>query len=191
MGVTSDQKSGLILPEAPAQGGVLFGPNVSGPGATVPAMANAAGPDRDVQVRELSDALQDKGFLLTTTEDIINWARNGSLHWMTFGLACCAVEMMHTSMPRYDLERFGTAPRASVLDTTTVVSPGANFAHSAAQLEATLVGATTRNLPAPCSTARLIRASVWTVLPSPMSSPSTPPSPLSHRNASQLSPSRW
>jgi NADH-quinone oxidoreductase subunit B len=57
--------------------------------------------------------LQDKGFLLTSTEDIINWARIGSLHWMTFGLACCAVEMMHTSMPRYDLERFGTAPRAS------------------------------------------------------------------------------
>jgi NADH-quinone oxidoreductase subunit B len=46
--------------------------------------------------------LQDKGFLLTSTEDIINWARTGSLHWMTFGLACCAVEMMHTSMPRYD-----------------------------------------------------------------------------------------
>ena len=124
MGVTSDQKSGLILPEAPAQGGVLIGPNVSGPGATVPAMANAAGPDRDVQVRELSDALQDKGFLLTTTEDIINWARNGSLHWMTFGLACCAVEMMHTSMPRYDLERFGTAPRASPRQSDLMIVAG-------------------------------------------------------------------
>ena len=124
MGVTSDQKSGLILPEAPAQGGVLIGPNVSGPGATVPAMANAAGPDRDVQVRELSDALQDKGFLLTTTEDIINWARNGSLHWMTFGLACCAVEMMQTSMPRYDLERFGTAPRASPRQSDLMIVAG-------------------------------------------------------------------
>ena len=33
--------------------------------------------------------------------------------WMTFGLACCAVEMMQASMPRWDLERFGFAPRAS------------------------------------------------------------------------------
>ena len=33
--------------------------------------------------------------------------------WMTFGLACCAVEMMQASMPRYDLERYGFAPRAS------------------------------------------------------------------------------
>ena len=31
--------------------------------------------------------------------------------WMTFGLACCAVEMMQVSMPRFDIERFGFAPR--------------------------------------------------------------------------------
>ena len=74
---------------------------------------NTAGPDREVQAAEFNRELQDKGFLLTSTEDIINWARTGSLHWMTFGLACCAVEMMHTAMPRYDMERFGTAPRAS------------------------------------------------------------------------------
>ena len=69
--------------------------------------------DPEVATRALNEELQDKGFLVTSTEDIINWARTGSLHWMTFGLACCAVEMMHTAMPRYDLERFGTAPRAS------------------------------------------------------------------------------
>ena len=74
---------------------------------------NTAGADLENSTREFNNELQDKGFLVTSTEDIINWARTGSLHWMTFGLACCAVEMMHTSMPRYDLERFGTAPRAS------------------------------------------------------------------------------
>src|SRR3989338_4943037 len=84
-----------------------------GAGMGVMTGANTAGADREVATQALNAELQDKGFLLTSTEDIINWARNGSLHWMTFGLACCAVEMMHTSMPRYDLERFGTAPRAS------------------------------------------------------------------------------
>src|SRR5437763_1021981 len=61
----------------------------------------------------LSDDLADKGFVVTATEDLITWARTGSLMWMTFGLACCAVEMMQVSMPRYDVERFGFAPRAS------------------------------------------------------------------------------
>ena len=51
--------------------------------------------------------------MVTTAEDLFTWARTGSLWWMTFGLACCAVEMIHVNMPRYDLERFGVAPRAS------------------------------------------------------------------------------
>jgi NADH-quinone oxidoreductase subunit B len=38
--------------------------------------------------------LADKGFLVAPTDDLITWARTGSLMWMTFGLACCAVEMM-------------------------------------------------------------------------------------------------
>ena len=90
----------------------------------VMAGANTAGPDREVATAALNHELQDKGFLLTTTEDIINWARNGSLHWMTFGLACCAVEMMQTSMPRYDLERFGTAPRASPRQSDLMIVAG-------------------------------------------------------------------
>ena len=81
--------------------------------ADTKAVVSTAGADMDVSARALNSQLQDKGFLLTSTEDLINWARTGSLHWMTFGLACCAVEMMHTSMPRYDAERFGIAPRAS------------------------------------------------------------------------------
>jgi len=43
---------------------------------------------------------------------------------MTFGLACCAVEMIHVSMPRYDLERFGTAPRASPRQSDLMIVAG-------------------------------------------------------------------
>jgi NADH-quinone oxidoreductase subunit B len=90
---------------------------------TVPG-AYSAGADREAAARALSDELADKGFLVTSTADVINWARTGSLHWMTFGLACCAVEMMHTSMPRYDLERFGTAPRASPRQSDLMIVAG-------------------------------------------------------------------
>ena len=92
--------------------------------AVTDAGAYKAGPDRDVATQELNAALQDKGFLVTSSADVINWARTGSLHWMTFGLACCAVEMMHTSMPRYDLERFGTAPRASPRQSDLMIVAG-------------------------------------------------------------------
>src|SRR3546814_12234468 len=61
---------------------------------------------------DLNSEVGDKGFLVTSTEDLFNWARTGSLWWMTFGLACCAVEMIHVNMPRYDMERFCAAPRA-------------------------------------------------------------------------------
>ncbi len=83
-----------------------------------------AGPDREVTTRQLSADLADKGFVLTSAEDLVNWGRTGSLMWMTFGLACCAVEMMHTSMPRYDAERFGIAPRASPRQSDVMIVAG-------------------------------------------------------------------
>ncbi len=85
---------------------------------------NAAGADKEVVTAAINRQLQDQGFLLTSTADIINWARTGSLHWMTFGLACCAVEMMHCAMPRYDMERFGTAPRASPRQSDLMIVAG-------------------------------------------------------------------
>ena len=48
------------------------------------------------------------GFLLTTVEQLAGYMRKGSLWPATFGLACCAIEMMSTSGGRYDLARFGT-----------------------------------------------------------------------------------
>jgi NADH-quinone oxidoreductase subunit B len=54
---------------------------------------------------EVNHELSDKGFFVAAADDLVTWARTGSLMWMTFGLACCAVEMMQVSMPRYDVER--------------------------------------------------------------------------------------
>ncbi len=65
------------------------------------------------QFAHLKEDYANKGFIVTKVDDLINWARTGSLHWLTFGLACCAVEMMHVGTPRYVVERFGAAPRAS------------------------------------------------------------------------------
>jgi NADH-quinone oxidoreductase subunit B len=56
------------------------------------------------------DELMDKGFLITSSNKLIAWARTGSIYWMTFGLACCAIEMMQIMMPRYDLERVRFLP---------------------------------------------------------------------------------
>ena len=71
-----------------------------------------------------NDDLADKGFFVGSTDAVINWARSGSLMWMTFGLACCAVEMMQMSMPRYDAERFGFAPRASPRQSDVMIVAG-------------------------------------------------------------------
>jgi NADH-quinone oxidoreductase subunit B len=95
-----------------------------GAGMGLKTVSSTARVDKEIAVNAMGRDLQDKGFIVTSTEDVINWARTGSLHWMTFGLACCAVEMMHTSMPRYDLERLGTAPRASPRQSDLMIVAG-------------------------------------------------------------------
>ena len=65
--------------------------------------------DRDL--RDLVETAEEEAFvqrLLTTTVDrALSWARSSSIWPATFGLACCAIEMMHTATPRYDIARFG------------------------------------------------------------------------------------
>lgn len=48
-----------------------------------------------------------QNILLTSLEGVVNWARRSSLWPAAFGLACCAIEMIATAMPRYDISRFG------------------------------------------------------------------------------------
>ena len=52
-------------------------------------------------------------FIVTTVDSLFNWARASALWPMTFGLACCAIEMMATGASRFDWERFGLIPRAT------------------------------------------------------------------------------
>ena len=68
--------------------------------------------------------LADKGFLVTSTDELIRWARTGSLHLMSFGLACCAVEMMQFCTPRYDFDRLGMALRGSPRQSDLMIVAG-------------------------------------------------------------------
>src|ERR1700752_99070 len=80
--------------------------------------------DNDPYFAAMGEELKDKGFLVASVDSLINWARTGSLMWMTFGLACCAVEMMQAAMPRWDMERFGVAPRASPRQSDVMIVAG-------------------------------------------------------------------
>jgi NADH-quinone oxidoreductase subunit B len=72
----------------------------------------------------VTSRLADKGFVVAAADDLINWARTGSLMFMSFGLACCAVEMMQAANPRYDIERFGVAPRGSPRQSDLMIVAG-------------------------------------------------------------------
>jgi NADH-quinone oxidoreductase subunit B len=68
--------------------------------------------------------IEQKGFVTTTVDSFINWSRNGSMWPMTFGLACCAVEMMQAGASRYDLDRFGIVFRASPRQSDLMIVAG-------------------------------------------------------------------
>src|SRR3954466_12483656 len=93
MGLSPSATSPGFAPTvAPAATGILD-PSTGGPvGAT------------DPYFLEVNHELSDKGFFVAAADDLITWARTGSLMWLQVGLACCAAEMMHGSMPRSDAE---------------------------------------------------------------------------------------
>jgi NADH dehydrogenase (ubiquinone) Fe-S protein 7 len=62
--------------------------------------------------------------VLTTSDQLVNWARQSSVWPLSFGLACCAIEMMHLSMPRYDQDRLGIIFRASPRQADVMIVAG-------------------------------------------------------------------
>ena len=63
-------------------------------------------------------------YVLARADDLLNWGRKNSLWPLTFGLACCAVEMMHIAAPRYDMDRFGVVFRASPRQADVILVAG-------------------------------------------------------------------
>lgn len=74
-----------------------------------------------LQKRNASSATD---FVVAKVDDLMNWARTGSMWPMTFGLACCAVEMMHAGAARYDLDRFGIIFRPSPRQSDVMIVAG-------------------------------------------------------------------
>jgi NADH-quinone oxidoreductase subunit B len=98
-----------------------MGVNQAAAGQLTPVPPSAG---QDALLRQMADEVQDKGFVVTQIDKVINWARTGSLWPMTFGLACCAVEMMHTGASRYDLDRFGVVFRPSPRQSDVMIVAG-------------------------------------------------------------------
>ena len=83
------------------------------------------GKDQDMILNAVTDEIANRGFVIAKADKLFNWARSGSLWPMTFGLACCAVEMMHSAASRYDMDRYGMLfnSNAPADGTTTLFTP--------------------------------------------------------------------
>ena len=72
----------------------------------------------------VEEKIHEQGIVTTTVDNLVNWARTGSMWPMTFGLACCAVEMMQAGAARYDLDRFGVIFRPSPRQSDVMIVAG-------------------------------------------------------------------
>ncbi len=91
-------------------------------GYGVEAIPTGIAPDRLLEA--LSQEVSQKGFIVTQLDKVAAWAQAGSLWPMTFGLACCAIEMMQTAAARYDLDRFGVVFRPSPRQSDLMIVAG-------------------------------------------------------------------
>jgi NADH-quinone oxidoreductase subunit B len=70
------------------------------------------------------EGVLNQGFITTETDKLVNWVHTGSMWPMAFGLACCAMEMMHAGASRYDMDRFGVMFRASPRQSDVMIVAG-------------------------------------------------------------------
>ncbi len=82
------------------------------------------GETQDKILNSVTDEIMNKGFVIASADKLFNWARSGSLWPMTFGLACCAVEMMHSAASRYDMDRYGMLFRPSPRQSDVMIVAG-------------------------------------------------------------------
>ncbi|KAB2901955.1 MAG: NADH-quinone oxidoreductase subunit B [Xanthomonadales bacterium] len=78
----------------------------------------------DILRPDAENPLIQRGFATASLDALINWARTGSMWPVTFGLACCAVEMMHASAARLDLDRYGVIYRPSPRQSDVMIVAG-------------------------------------------------------------------
>jgi len=104
--------------------GVTGLPANSSPSNSLPAESLPQGLEQDALLRHLAEEVDDRGFVVASLDTVINWARSNSMWPMTFGLACCAVEMMHVATSRYDLDRFGSFFRPSPRQSDVMIVAG-------------------------------------------------------------------
>jgi len=97
-------------------------PSIQRSYATIPAVTSPAQTPALQRSSEPKKGVMD--YVLTSADAVVNWARQGSIWPMTFGLACCAVEMMHVSTPRYDQDRLGIIFRASPRQSDVMIVAG-------------------------------------------------------------------
>jgi len=82
------------------------------------------GKDQDAILGAVAEEIANRGFVVAQADKLFNWARSGSLWPMTFGLACCAVEMIHSAASRYDLDRYGMLFRPSPRQSDVMIVAG-------------------------------------------------------------------
>lgn len=77
-----------------------------------------------IEVEEGTKIIKGSNVIITTLDKVVNWGRSNSLWPLTFGLACCAIEMMAAGASHLDLDRFGILFRASPRQADVIIIAG-------------------------------------------------------------------